>query len=129
MHMIKVSELTGLALDWAVAQALGVTVRLDLCYESAVCLCTPQDAARFGGAWAFIPSRDWRQGGPIIDALDGFLLKKWLEAPPATCCEAHLHNYEGDWVEFGPTLLIATMRCYVASKLGDTIEIPEELLK
>jgi hypothetical protein len=28
-----------------------------------------------------------------------------------------------------PTPLIAAMRCYVASKLGDDIEIPEELTK
>jgi hypothetical protein len=27
----------------------------------------------------------------------------------------------------GPTPLIAAMRCYVASKLGDEIDIPEEL--
>jgi hypothetical protein len=27
----------------------------------------------------------------------------------------------------GPTPLIAAMRCYVASKLGDEVEIPEEL--
>ena len=26
------------------------------------------------------------------------------------------------------TFLIAAMRCYVASKLGDEVEIPEELL-
>lgn len=29
----------------------------------------------------------------------------------------------------GPTPLIAAMRCFVASRLGDEIEIPEELLK
>ena len=29
----------------------------------------------------------------------------------------------------GPTPLIAAMRCYVASKLGDEIEIPTELTK
>lgn len=28
----------------------------------------------------------------------------------------------------GPTPLIAAMRCYVASKLGDEVEVPEELL-
>ena len=28
----------------------------------------------------------------------------------------------------GPTPLIAAMRCYVASKLGDDVDIPEELL-
>ena len=32
------------------------------------------------------------------------------------------------WVT-GPTLLIAAMRCYVASKLGEEVEVPEELLK
>ncbi len=30
-------------------------------------------------------------------------------------------------INHGPTPLIAAMRCYVASKLGDEIEIPEEL--
>jgi hypothetical protein len=29
--------------------------------------------------------------------------------------------------EHGPTPLIAAMRCFVASKLGDEIEIPKEL--
>ena len=28
---------------------------------------------------------------------------------------------------FGKTKLIAAMRCYVASKLGDEVEVPEEL--
>jgi hypothetical protein len=31
-------------------------------------------------------------------------------------------------MEYGPTPLIAAMRCYVASKLGDEVEIPAELL-
>lgn len=31
------------------------------------------------------------------------------------------------WSWQGPTPLIAAMRCYVASKLGDEVEIPEEL--
>ena len=30
-----------------------------------------------------------------------------------------------DWAE---TPLVAAMRCYVASKLGDEVDIPEELL-
>ncbi len=33
----------------------------------------------------------------------------------------------GKW-GMGPTPLIAAMRCYVASKLGDEVDIPEELL-
>ena len=31
------------------------------------------------------------------------------------------------WNGAGPTPLIAAMRCYVAYKLGDEIEVPEEL--
>jgi hypothetical protein len=34
---------------------------------------------------------------------------------------------EFEFEEEGPTPLIAAMRCYVASKLGDYIDIPEEL--
>jgi hypothetical protein len=58
----------------------------------------------------------------------GFELKIWLESSKDTRCEAHLHNYLGDWVMFGHTPLVAAMRCYVASKLGDTVEVPEEIL-
>ena len=28
----------------------------------------------------------------------------------------------------GPTPLVATMRCYVASKLGDEVDVPDELV-
>ena len=35
--------------------------------------------------------------------------------------------HRGEFSQFGPTQLITAMRCYVASKLGDEIEIPEEL--
>lgn len=37
-------------------------------------------------------------------------------------CHEQVHR-----VYFGPTPLIAAMRCYVASKLGDEVEVPEEL--
>lgn len=33
-----------------------------------------------------------------------------------------------EWIEYGPTGLIAAARCYVASKLGETVEVPEELV-
>jgi len=35
---------------------------------------------------------------------------------------------EEEWGCYGPTPLIAAMRCYVASKLGEEVEAPEELL-
>ena len=120
---MNTSELTCLALDWAVAKCEDKEV---MCYRadlSAYLIYIPKHSAY--KIWR--PSTDWAQGGPIIGRIKGLQLKNWLESKPETCCEVHIHNYEGDWIQFGPTPLIAAMRCYVASKLGDTVEIPEEL--
>lgn len=100
MRTIKVSELTGVALDWAVAKCEGY--RLDLVPEGS-----------------YQPSTDWEQGGPIIER-EGIAMGKSWDHWKAFSGETHL--------EEGPTPLIAAMRCYVASKLGDTVEVPEELL-
>ena len=45
--------------------------------------------------------------------------------------EAFASEYMGGgvWIDqHGPTPLIAAMRCYVTSKLGDEVEIPKDLL-
>jgi hypothetical protein len=39
----------------------------------------------------------------------------------------YAEDKDGDHVQTGPTPLIAAMRCYVASKLGGDVEIPNEL--
>ena len=75
----------------------------------------------------YSPYMNWASFGPIIDKLEGFHLKIWLESKPDTKCEAHIHNYEGDWIAFGPTPLIAAMRTFVASRLGDEVDVPEAL--
>jgi hypothetical protein len=136
MPVVKTAELTGPALDWAVAVAvkggLGADgrpvdpplIRPFVNTKGAAVYLT--ETKQRWGVW-YRPSKDWDQGGPIIESLKGFEMKLWLSAPAATCCEAHLHNCAGDWIQFGPTPLIAAMRCYVASKLGDEVEIPAEL--
>jgi hypothetical protein len=143
---MKTSELTGAALDWSVAKCEGLNPYIDtrsaqFCRmmftkdwegcDDDLALVYPSmtDRARFGEMCNNIPkySTDWSQGGPIIERIEGFEFKRWLECSPDTCCEAHIHNYDGDWIRFGSTPLIAAMRCFVASKLGDEIEIPEEL--
>lgn len=62
-------------------------------------------------------SSDWSQGGPII------------EREKIECLhEAGVWYVDSPWGHFiGPTPLIAAMRCYVASKLGDEVKIPEEV--
>ncbi len=108
---IKTSELTGAALDWAVAKSIGHRVAES--YGSYIRIYLP-DLKQSGYTLAFCPSTDWAQGGPIIER-EGIAL-----LPPQL---AEMPGYEGR----GETLLIAAMRCFVASKLGDEVEIPEEL--
>ena len=106
---IKTSELDGAALDWAVAEAERLAV-----IES------------FGPSWRneFSPSTRWSQGGVIIEREKISMCamsRNWV-------AESFLLNEQG--LEcVGQTPLIAAMRCYVASKLGEEVEVPDELLQ
>lgn len=108
---MKTGELTGAALDWAVAKCEG-----DLLPSGGVMLQT----------WPKY-STNWAQGGPIIE-------RERIDVcvgTDASWC-ALMNNdadAENDLVFMqGQTPLIAAMRCYVASKVGDEIDIPPELI-
>lgn len=101
---IKTSELTGAALDWAVGMAEGLDY--------------PADSEEFG---CYEPSSDWSQGGPLIDKHDVQILKFHGETM-AGIGEGLVDYYPGS------TRLIAACRAIVASKLGDEVDVPEELL-
>ena len=120
---IKTSELLGPALDWAVAEVMGLKPQLGINSRVVVsAIALGLQSARW--EW-FQPSTDWSQGGPIIER-EGVS----LAAPSAI---------DSDWVAFsnmlrnpdkkqhGPAPLVAAMRCYVASKNGNEIEVPDEL--
>lgn len=106
---IKTSEASPLQLDWAVSEAEGCS------YGDYF-----EDGLRNCRTW----STDWSQGGPIIererinirDEVSHWASWMW----DATRC--------GDVSYYGPTPLIAAMRCFVASKLGDEVDVPDELL-
>ena len=104
---MKTSELTGSALDWAVAKCEG--------YEGVAL------QERTNTDW-YSPSTNWSQGGPIIERECIFIAPTWDGETAGSSARAS----RTAWIE-GPTPLIAAMRCYVASKLGDNVEIPEEL--
>ncbi len=99
---MKTSELTGVALDWAVTKCEG--------YDHEV---TEGDA---WGMWGW--ATDWAQGGKIIEREH---IALWSEGYD---WEAKQYGQHESW---GETPLIAVMRCYVASKLGDEVDIPTEL--
>ena len=113
---MKTNELTGAALDWAVAKCEGAT---DEWREDGPFLwgCVP--CIRSGGHDVnYRPSSYWTHGGPIIENEISQLADLGDEG-----WEARGYGI----TETGPTPLIAAMRCYVASKLGDEVEIPKEL--
>ena len=118
---MKTSELTGAALDWVVAKCEGVDAWVGFNHAmSGKCLYVsgPDDKERY------TPSTDWAQGGPIIE-------RERIRVEPFSgawlACIWNEDNGEYHLFYRCPTPLIAAMRCYVASRLGDEIEIPEEL--
>ena len=106
---MKTSELTGAALDWAVAKCEGI----EFTYENH-----PHHEM-----FDMHYSTDWAQGGPIIErekiGIDCDDQGVWFAS--------YNLSAETAWGSTGLTPLIAAMRCYVASKLGDEVEIPEGL--
>lgn len=130
---IKTSELTGAALDWAVAKCEGET---PLWHSGTTVSESIQGIKRF---WVSVDTRYDKEGrdynprySPSTD---------WLTAGPIIQREkiGSLHEARGVWsastkwedpakVFYGKTKLIAAMRCYVASKLGDEVEVPDELV-
>ena len=83
----------------------------------------------FDDGTTFAPSTDWAQAGQIIEReeISTAKLEETLPdamAPHPACWSGHI---DGAFVRYGPTPLVAAMRCYVASKLGDEVEVPDEL--
>jgi hypothetical protein len=109
---IKTAELNGPDLDWAVAKCEGVEFTDELFpYHHEL--------------MHFNYSTDWAQGGPIIERGEIFLAKSILGGWTGSIyVKAKDYNCI---MHAAPTPLIAAMRCYVASKLGDEIEVPDEL--
>lgn len=112
---VKTAELVGVALDWAVAKAEG-----DDHWTS--------DRNPDWFAWRmrnWKPSTDWAQGGPLIEKYKVSHHYDRLHEGKLTC-QAFCAGFP--FPSFGETPIIAACRVIAASKLGDTISIPAELL-
>lgn len=123
MKTIQVSKASGTVLDWLVSKCEALD-----CFFTApgnhlcvwkVCSLTGEREASV----SYRPSTDWSQGGPIIEregiCADRLLNGSWLAS--------NRKKQDAPWIS-GTTPLIAAMRCYVASKLGDIVKIPDELI-
>lgn len=103
---VNTDELIGPALDWAVAECEGHGEGY-MKWWRAGC------DKRF--VW-FHPSSYWSQAGLIIEREGISILDGWHAYIENMRCPAR-----------GETPLVAAMRCYVKSRLGDEVDVPEEL--
>lgn len=111
---MKTSELSGAALDWAVAKCEPDDTASIYFDENGEPICHDD----WPDNQEFKPSTDWAQGGPIIEQEK--ITLEWTG-------EDWMGYIRHDEESFGHTPLVAAMRCYVASKLGDEVEVPEQL--
>jgi len=139
----KTSELSGALLDAAVAKAYGIELlftsgkpRASVLVLDGGVLCRPD----FNTSYS--PSTDWALGGPIIERERIVIVPStgYNDDGPvfwtASCCgpDGAYSHYIDEPLPFSPhgqkdfsgegeTPLIAAMRAYVASKLGDEVEL------
>jgi hypothetical protein len=106
---IKVSETTPIQLDWLVAKCEGWE------YDNIRNARAADRSKRYTTSWA--------QGGPLIE-------RERIQTWKDDCSKDWIASAFDDVAPYssGPTLLIAAMRCLVASKLGDEVEVPKELV-
>jgi hypothetical protein len=130
-QMIKVdtADLSGPALNWAVAKETDASqVKVVEWGDGNTVSCVYQLAD--GGCWAnhYSPSTEWDQGGALIHRYGCDLncvasANCWESA----CWDDDLPTPDLHLME-GETPLIAACRAIVAAKLGDTVQVPAELV-
>jgi hypothetical protein len=114
---VKVDTLIGPALDWAVAKCEGRNITIMRNNDGSL---FPQPVWA-DGLWQCNYSTFWGMGGPIIEREKIDIEHYTLPSP------GWMAGVFNKAQKHGPTPLIAAMRAYVASKMGDKIEVPEEL--
>lgn len=129
---VQVSELSGPALDWAVAKVEGhhLFLEVDSKWRCEIGDKGPHDIGAHG-QHGYSPSTDWSHGGPLLDAWDIQIASTDDEEgyPGRVYLDANVFGRKpGNWgSKKGPTILVAAMRAIVSSQVGEEIEIPQEL--
>lgn len=123
---VRVSNLLGAPLDWAVAQVDGIETSWR--YGRELVKVHDRGGIKLVESIRSIysPSIDWSQGGPLVDKHHGGLHYE------AHMADANFRYSSGPgrtgfWC-YGPTALIAFCRGLVKAKLGDIVQVPKELI-
>jgi len=110
-------ELTGPALDWAVAKAMKLEIIVGGSKTLYLILNdTPHE---------FAPSQCWAQGGSLLNQ---HKISRTIDHSGLWIAYAGYNlNDEQRHMQCDKSELVAGLRCFVASKLGEEINIPEAL--
>ena len=123
---IKVSQATNVQLDFMVGT---IEHSLGFEYRPRTKKCYAYDERKLMKVYS--PTTSWAQGGELIEREEicikrqkpcsiGYEWNAWIWTK-------HIAKGGSSAGGSGPTPLIAAMRCFVASKLGEEVEVPEEL--
>jgi hypothetical protein len=119
MKRIKTHEATGVTLDYLVSKASNPPGQCGWGWwerDDEGFLFDPLNECRYS------PSTDWNQGHFLLEWVDTFERENGVST-------AHKKGPDGQQYKgVGPSALIAVCRCFVASKLGEKVEIPNDLL-
>ncbi len=125
---VNVNEVSGQILDYLAAKCLGYTLTSDgisnLLERGRELLILGPNSSSL----SFSPSTNPAHAWPIIE-----LDRIWIKFP--FMVEGDVEAIHGHFGfpkiinAFGPTALIATMRCFVKSKFGNTVEIPDDVFE
>lgn len=138
---MKVSDLQGAALDAAVARAEGLKTVIESWMTNppkpAACWLLLPDGRPNFMAGPYSPSVNWFQGGPILERERITIVASSVNGEPvewSASVGAYTHYideqlpfgayYDGEPRGHGPTPLVAAMRAFVVSRLGDEVDLP-----
>lgn len=114
--LVKVNEAPLKVLDWAVARAEGFDAQLREKKRIALIDKNKNTLLR-----EYSPTTDWSYGGPILAREKIALMYHDDDTVSAIVFRKQTQSSQG------PTALIAAMRCYVISKMGEEIEVPDHI--
>lgn len=121
---IKVSETTNPQLDWLVAKCSTLARE----HHGFELRCTRAYWRLYSSWEPCYASTLWSQGGPILTrerisrTIDhsGLWIAYWTDGYGD-------EDYYKKWMQCDRSELVAGLRCFVTSKLGDEVEVPDEL--
>jgi len=130
MPIFKTVELEGVALDYAALWAFNNYAPATLIHEATL-------RHGFLKTGKFMPSSRWEDGGGIIahEKITTMRVGEdekgrpvWAATPLLSNRSKDMYGYKINELNyFGETPLIAAMRCFVATTLGETLELPDEV--